>query len=257
MPRKPTKHKSKNTAPIAALPVTQKPPNSKLVLRVPPFLHAKAPSHQLEVPPGPEPSPSISPRTPETAPEAASGSLQQDEDFHVDLDTEIPYIASPRQNIIDHYWETQSNVTNTHKSNQKDDLHNDSKAASHPENVNGKRKASTHSLERGSSASLTRNLSINPGGSHAGNNSDSDHDPDNSDVSIQPPMSKKARKTPREPIEVEETDDLHEELDMVVTTKGQQARKPSTGKKDLEHARLRVRDSDSDDEEEGSYKKST
>lgn len=173
------------------------------------------------------------------------------------MDTEIPYIASPRQNIIDHYWETQSNVTNTHKSNQKDDLHNDSKAASHPENVNGKRKASTHSLERGSSASLTRNLSINPGGSHAGNNSDSDHDPDNSDISIQPPMSKKARKTPREPIEVEETDDLHEELDMVVTTKGQQARKPSTGKKDLEHARLRVSDSDSDDEEEGSYKKST
>ena len=236
MPRKQKKGKSKDTAPKVPSSVTQKPPNTKLMLRVPPFSGAKAQA------------------VPEIVPEAASGSLQPDEDIHIDSDTympEIPYVPSPRQQLIDHYWE---NITDTQESNQKDDLPNE--AASHPENPKDlgvplagagatssrKRKASdsesTHSrLEHGSSVNF---------GSH-GNDTGSHSDTGSSDEIIQPAVTKKARKTPREPIEVEESD---EELDKVVT-KGQQARKPSKKER-----ALRNTSRESDDEEE-SYKNST
>ena len=95
MPRKQKKGKSKDTAPKVPSSVTQKPPNTKLMLRVPPFSGAKAQA------------------VPEIVPEAASGSLQPDEDIHIDSDTympEIPYVPSPRQQLIDHYWE---NITDT------------------------------------------------------------------------------------------------------------------------------------------------
>jgi len=61
-PRKQMKGKSKSKAPKSPPPVTQKPQNTKLMLRVPPLSSATA--QALAVPP------TISPKTPELAPEA-------------------------------------------------------------------------------------------------------------------------------------------------------------------------------------------
>jgi len=94
--------------------------------------------------------------------------------------------------------------------------------ASGPPGVGGKRKASTHSPERTSSI-------------RAGS------DGSDLDLGIQLAVSKKARKTAKEPIEVEETDELDE-----LFIKRKQGRKP--GKKGPLHAR------DSDDDDEDSYK---
>jgi hypothetical protein len=234
-PRKQTKGKSKDKLPP---PVAQKPPNTKLMLRVPPLAQAAPPTK--------------SPRTatPELAPEA--GPLQPDEDIQIDSDIhrdipEVSYFPSPRQQIIDQFWEESEdgdhNVTN---------LPNE--ATSHRENDPGlplagasrKRKASTHSLERSSSG--------NPDVSND-ENSDSADGPD---LSIQPAKSKKARKTPRETIEIDGTD---EEFDsnLKAVTKGQQGRKPSTGKKErMRRNRATGSDLNGDsDDEEGSYKNST
>src|SRR5277367_5225054 len=187
-PRKQMKGKSKSKAPKSPPPVTQKPQNTKLMLQVPPLSSATA--QALAVPP------TIIPKTPELTPEA--GPLQLDEDINSDIYMlEVPYVASPRQQIIDQFWE--DHVANVQESNQNEDLGLEllpNEATSHPQNAKdlglpgagGKRKASTHSSERGSS--------VNP-----------DSDDSDSDLSIQPAMSKKARKTPREPIEVEETDE--------------------------------------------------
>jgi len=223
-PRNQTKGKSKDKAPKAPPPAPQKPPNPKLMLRVPPLSSAIAQA----IPP------TVSPRTPELTPEAGPPQLDEGVDSDICM-PEVPYVPSPRQQIIDQFWE--DNVTNAHESAQKEDLGSEllpNEATSHPQNhkdpglpgAGVKRKASTHSSEH--------NSSVNP---------DSDSDSD-SDLSIQLAVSKKARRTPKEPIEVEETD---EELDKVVT-KGRQGRKPS--KKE------RMRHGNSDDEDD-SYKNST
>ncbi|KAF8804715.1 hypothetical protein BYT27DRAFT_7213830 [Phlegmacium glaucopus] len=139
-PRKQKKGKSKHTAPNSP-PASQKPPNSKLMLRVPRLSSAMA---QQAVP-----TTAVSPRTPELAPEA--GPLCTDEDSDIYM-PEIPYVPSPRQQLIDQFWEDHD--TNT--ANRKEDpgsilLPNG--APSHPQNVEapavpgGKRKASTDSLE--------------------------------------------------------------------------------------------------------------
>ena len=234
-PRKQTKGKSKDRTPKTPPPVTQKPLNTKLMLRVPPLSSATT----QVVPPT---------RTPEFAQE--SSPLQPDEDIPVDSDIfrdmpELPYIASPRQQINDHFWDTWSGDSDVVNVTQKEDLPN--QATSHPENdlglalpgAGGKRKASmsTHSLERRSS--------VNDLDSDDSNLPDS---PDSDPSTIQAAVSKKAQKTPREPIEIEDTD---EELDKVVqVTKGRKGRKLS--KKE----RMR-NDRESDEEEEGSYKNST
>ena len=188
-PQKQMKGKSKDRTPKPPPPVAQKPPNTKLMLQVPPHLSATPQAVPL----------TISPRTLELTPEA--GPLQPHEDIDSDKHMfEVPYVLSPRQLLNDLFWEDQ--VTNVHESNQKQDLGSvcselfPNKTTSHPENAKdpglpgagGKRKASTHSLECSSSVSDDSDLPL----------------------SIQPTMSKKARKTLREPTEVEETD---EELD--------------------------------------------
>jgi hypothetical protein len=250
MPRKQKKGKSKDSAPKSSPsePASQKIPNTKLILRVPPFSGAKAqPQVRAEA-------------TPETGPEVASGALQPDEDSDISL-SEIPFDhdASPRQQIINHYWD-HCNVTDTQESDQNGDLPNE--AASHSENskdpglpgpsASRKRKASTesaHSLERTNRDG--RSSSVNPG---SRGDRDESHS-DSSDMIIQPAVSKKARKTPREAAVLVEvaSGGTDEEVEMVVT-KGRQARKPS--KKDRA-VRNTNRHSDDDSEEEGSYKNST
>ena len=151
--RKQRKGKSKDNAPKGSPPIT------KLILRVPAFSSATQAV--------PSTSPSL--RTPKIAPEA--GPLQLDTDTY--YLPEISYSTpSPRQQFIDQCWEDDNrnttNVQEPSESNHKEDPPNE--ATSYPENAkdplsdpgpglpampdagaSGKRKASTHSLERSSS----------------------------------------------------------------------------------------------------------
>ena len=111
-PQKQTKGKSKDRTPKPPPPVAQKPPNTKLILQVPPLLSATPQAVLL----------TTSPRTLELIPEA--GPLQPHEDIDSDKHMlEVPYVPSPRQLLNDLFWEDLSKkecMCNTRDSNDED-----------------------------------------------------------------------------------------------------------------------------------------
>lgn len=143
---------------------------------------------------------------------------------------ERPHIPSPRQELIDQYWESHETAMRAEKEDSGPELL-PNKATSRLQNVKapalpaGKRMASTHSSDCTGSA--------NP-----------DSDDSDSDLSIQVVSKKgsKARKTLKELVKVEETD---KDLDKEVVTKGKRSKKLSR----------KERGGDSDNED--SYKNST
>jgi len=107
--RKQKKDNTKDKAPKGPPPAPPKPPNSKLMLRVPPLVSATAQAlpPQAGVSTG---------RTPELAPEA--GPLPPEEDSDIDI-SDIPYVASPRQELADQFWDDHAS-SDMH--NQNEDL---------------------------------------------------------------------------------------------------------------------------------------
>ena len=81
--------------------------------------------------------PTISPRTPEILLDAGPPQLDEDIpsqlDSDIDMAPEVPYDASPRQLLIDQYWDTQDNLN---VNNKKEDSPWANEATSHAENDN-------------------------------------------------------------------------------------------------------------------------
>ena len=213
--RKQKKGKTKGKAPECPPPPPppQEPAALKLLLRVPPLSSATA---QVV-------SPAVTPVVSE--PTAKPGPPPPDE---LDIYVPRPHIPSPRQEMVDQFWESHETEIQAEKEDSGSELL-PNKATSRPQNVKapalqaGKRKASTHTSDRTGS--------VNP-----------DSDDSDSDLSIQV-VSKKAWRTPKaELLEVEETD---EDLDNKVVTKGKWSKKLS-----------RKEQSGDLDDEEDSYKNS-
>lgn len=188
------KAKPRNKAPKGPPSASQKPPNTKLTLRLPPLSTTTVQ----------EVAPTVSPSTPEPA------SLPLDDDDIYMSEHEVPYVPSPRQQLVNQFWDEHGPGT-PHAEKEDSGLELfPNEATSHPKNIEalvpgGKRKASAHSSERASSVNA-------------------DSDDSNSDLSIQAAVSNlKARKRRKELSKVEETD---EELDKVVP-KRKQIRKSS------------------------------
>ena len=212
--RKQKKAKPKGKAPEHPPPPPQEPAALKLLLWVPPLPSATAPVIPR----------AVAPVIPEPAAEPGTPPPDNDSDIYM---PERPYIPSPRQEMVDQYWDSRKAELQAEKEDSAGPELLPNKATSHPQGIKapalpaGKRKASTHSSDRTGS--------VNP-----------DSDDSDSDLSVQV-VSKKARKTPKELLEVEETD---EDLDNEVVTKGKRSKKPSR----------KERGGDSD--EEDSYKNS-
>jgi len=186
------------------------------MLRVPPLSGATAQA----VPP------SVSPdnlKTPELAPEPGPPPLEEDSDMYM---SEVPYVPSPRQETTDQFWGAydQNERLRSEPSPNGATLHPQNVKAPGSPSAGGKRKASTHTSEQMSS------VGINSDGTA-------------SDVSIQlAGVSKKARKTPKEPVEDE---DMDESLDKLFT-----------GRKKGKKLSKKKRTGDSSDDDEDSYKNS-
>lgn len=215
--QKQKKGKTKGKAPECPPPPPppQEPAALKLLLWVPPLSSVTA---QVV-------SPAVAPVV--SGPTAEPGPPPPDE---LDIYVPRPHIPSPRQEMVDQFWESHETEIQAEKEDSGSELL-PNKATSLPQNVKapalqaGKRKASTHTSDRTGS--------VNP-----------DSDDSNSDLSIQV-VSKKAWRTPKETelLEVEETD---EDLDNEVVTKGKWSKKLSR----------KEQSGDSDDEKD-SYKNST